>query len=73
MPKNETSADSRRYSGFRCYYRSAAGRLVPDRGGGHYYDNGMYPSRAEAQAAAEREAAELRVKHPDKRWQAYEV
>jgi hypothetical protein len=69
---SKTSADPRRYGGFRCYYRSARGRLVPSRTGGHYYSNGMYLSRAEAQAAAEREAAELSAAS-GKRWQAYEV
>jgi hypothetical protein len=64
---------ARRYSGFRCYYRSATGRLVPHRSGGHYYGNGMYASRDEAQVAAEQQAVELRAADPDKRWQAYEV
>jgi hypothetical protein len=61
-----------RYTGFRCYYRSPRGRLVPARSG-HYYANGMHPSRDAARAAAEREAAALRHRQPEKHWQVYEV
>lgn len=70
--REQSGANTRRYSGFRCYYRSERGRLVPARSGGHYYSNGMYASRAEAQAAADAEAAQLTAT-TDKRWQAYEV
>jgi hypothetical protein len=69
---NTSSASTSRYSGFRCYYRSATGRLVPHRSGGHYYANGMYASRDKAQAAANQQAAALSAAS-GKRWQAYEI
>jgi hypothetical protein len=69
----QTSAYTSRYSGFRCYYRSATGRLVPHRSGGHYYANGMYSTRKAAFVSAEREAAKLNGEHPERRYQVYEV
>ena len=61
------------YGGFRCYHRGPSGRLVPDRAGGHYYSNGMYPTREAARDAANRRAEELRRRDPEKNWAAYEV
>ena len=68
----KSGAHASRYSGFKCYYRSTTGRKVPVKGG-HWYSNGMYPTRIAAFAAAERECMRLNAEHPERRYQVYEI
>ncbi len=53
---------------FRCYYTSATGRAVPNMQSprNHCYENGMYPSRDIAKAAAEAQCAAFKDKHPER-------